>query len=69
MSLFDKLVPHTWTPNSDFLMDVLMVINSRSAVQYIGKIYDDMELLQWGEARKVRSDNYLIIHVQLLSFF
>jgi len=52
MSLFDKLVPHTWTPNSDFLMDVLMAINSRSAVQYIGKIYDDMELLQWGEARK-----------------
>ena len=69
MSLFDKLVPHTWTPNSDFLMDVLMAINSRSAVQYIGKIYDDMELLQWGEARKVRSDIYLIIHVQLLSFF
>ena len=25
----------------------------RAAVQYIGKIYDDMELLQWGETNKV----------------
>lgn len=52
MSLFDKIVPHTWSCNSDFFMDILMAINSKSAVQYIGKLYDDMELLQWGEAPK-----------------
>jgi len=29
-----------------------MAINTRAAVQYIGKIYDDLELLQWGETKK-----------------
>ncbi len=29
------------------------MVTYRAAVQYIGKIYDDLELLQWGETKKV----------------
>jgi pentatricopeptide repeat domain-containing protein 3 len=52
MSLYDKLVPNTWSPSSDVFTDILLAMSSKSAVQYIGKLFDDMELLQWGEANK-----------------
>jgi len=52
MSLYEKLVPQTYSPMGEHFMDILMAINTRAAVQYIGKIYDDLELLQWGETKK-----------------
>eukprot|EP00088_Acartia_fossae_P055076 TRINITY_DN6395_c0_g1_i4.p1 TRINITY_DN6395_c0_g1~~TRINITY_DN6395_c0_g1_i4.p1 ORF type:complete len:673 (-),score=144.76 TRINITY_DN6395_c0_g1_i4:54-2072(-) len=52
MALFNKLFPHLWTPGADVFEQMLMAINSSSGVNYLGKLYDDMEISEWGKTIK-----------------
>jgi len=50
--LYNKLTPHIWSPNSDFFQHFITAINTRKCVHYLGKIYDDLELNDWGNTDK-----------------
>jgi len=52
LQMYSKLAPHTWSPRKDFFNNLLIEINSKAAVQYLGKIYDDIELCSHGGASK-----------------
>ena len=52
MDLYSRITPHIWSPRRDLFNAILMEINTKSAVQYLGKIYDDMELCSHGGSSK-----------------
>jgi len=52
MEIYNQLTPHTWSPHKDFFMDLLSEINNKSAVHYLGKIFDDLELTDHGGSNK-----------------
>jgi len=52
MDLYSRITPHIWSPRRDLFNALLMEINTKSAVQYLGKVFDDMELCSYGGSSK-----------------
>lgn len=52
MQVYSRITPHTWAPGRDFYGRLLEEIKNRGAVQYLGKVFDDIELGNYGGANK-----------------
>ena len=50
MTLYNKMVPHTTTPMYNFYQIMLNHLHSSGALQYLGKVWDDVVLSDYGSA-------------------
>jgi hypothetical protein len=52
IDLYNKLVPHTYSPNSAFYQSLLNHIHSNGALQYLGKVWDDIVISDYAQSAK-----------------
>jgi len=52
IDLYNKLVPHTFSPSSTYYQSLLNHIHSNGALQYLGKVWDDLEVSDYAQSSK-----------------
>lgn len=60
IDLYNKLVPHTFSPMSNYYQSLLNHIHSNGALQYLGKVWDDIEISDYAQSSK--SVQYELTH-------